>query len=116
MRKIVAGLFVSVDGVIEMPPESIDPFFDDEVVRLVEALTALKYLPGREISVAGSPTLVRSLLAEGLIDGLRLVVFPIVLGDGRRLFAGWRRRMSMRLLQSRTLANGVVSFVYEPAR
>ncbi len=53
---------------------------------LAEGLGELKRRPGKDISISGSPTLVRSLLAEDLIDELRLMVHPVVVGGGKRLF------------------------------
>jgi dihydrofolate reductase len=180
MRKIVAGLFVSLDGVVDMPQDTILPYFDDEVVGIIRAdqdeadtillgrrtyeefaaywpeksaeddpfadyinrtaklvasttlksvewenttlisdrvedeLARRKKLPGQNLSIAGSATLVRSLLSNGLVDELRLLLFPVVVGTGKHLFDG-ADQMPMRLLQARTLANGVVSLTYEPA-
>jgi dihydrofolate reductase len=53
---------------------------------VVEAVTALKERPGRELQVHGSAGLVQTLLAAGLVDELRLITFPVVLGTGKRLF------------------------------
>ena len=53
---------------------------------MVESIRALKEQPGKDISITGSPTLVRTLLRAGLIDELRLLVHPIVVGHGKRLF------------------------------
>jgi dihydrofolate reductase len=77
-RKIVAGLFVSLDGVVEMEEEST--LIADGVV---PELIKRRLEPGKDISIAGSPTLVRSLLREGLVDELRLLLFPIVIGNGK---------------------------------
>jgi dihydrofolate reductase len=65
---------------------------------------------------AGSPTLLRSLLAEGLVDELRLLVFPIVVATGKRLFDDWADQLPMTLVESRTLSNGVLALTYEPAK
>jgi dihydrofolate reductase len=56
--------------------------------------------PGKDILIPGSATLVRYLLREGLVDELRLLLFPIVLGGGQRLFDGWTTRLPLRLLES----------------
>jgi dihydrofolate reductase len=82
-----------------------DGIFDD--------LRARKHQPGKDISITGSGTLIRSLMAEGLVDQLALLVFPIVLGAGRRLFDGWRRPLPLQLVKSQTLANGVLALVYQ---
>jgi dihydrofolate reductase len=74
----------------------------------------MKKRPGKNIAIAGSATLVRSLLSEGLVDELRLLLFPIVLGDGRTSFDDWAALMPMRLAGSRTLSNSVLLLVYEP--
>jgi dihydrofolate reductase len=61
---------------------------------IAEEITRLKEQPGKDISITGSPTLVRSLLQDDLLDELRLMVHPIVVGSGKRLFeeGGIRRR------------------------
>ena len=55
---------------------------------VAEELTRLKQQPGKDVSIVGSGTLVRSLLRDDLLDELRLLVHPIVVGRGKRLFAG----------------------------
>ncbi|MCW2860850.1 MAG: deaminase-reductase protein [Actinoallomurus sp.] len=82
---------------------------------LAEALTELKRRPGKNIQVPGSPRLVRSLLREGLLDQLALMIHPLVLGTGARLFEDEKDRRKLRLVDSRTLSTGVVSVTYEPA-
>ena len=59
---------------------------------VVETLTELKTRPGKNITITGSATLVRSLVAAGAIDELHLLVCPIALGSGKRLYAGRPRR------------------------
>jgi dihydrofolate reductase len=53
---------------------------------VAEEISKLKEQPGKDISISGSPTLVRSLLADDLLDELRLMLHPIVVGSGKRLF------------------------------
>ena len=67
-----------------------------EVSKLREELTG-------EIVIAGSLQLVRTLLEHDLVDELRLMVYPLVLGAGRRLFAGESDRKSLRLVETRTV-------------
>ena len=180
MRKIVAGLFISLDGVVEAPQDWHFPYFNDEMGEavaaqadaadtmlfgrntfeefagfwpqqgsdvpfadiinntrkvlvtttlksvdwgpttiidhdVVESITALKDQPGRDISITGSPTLVRTLLREGLLDELRLLVHPIVVGHGKKLFADEDRPIPLKLIGSKTFQTGVQAMTYVPA-
>jgi dihydrofolate reductase len=81
-----------------------------EVAKLKEQV------PG-DILVAGSATLVRALVEHDLVDELRLMVFPIVLGSGKRLFGDSAATKSFSLLDSRPVGeDGVVVLRYEPAK
>ncbi|NUW33132.1 dihydrofolate reductase family protein [Nonomuraea sp. SMC257] len=177
MRKIVAGLFVSLDGVVESPEKWHFPYLNDEMAQIIgdqmkeadamllgrrtyeefaaywpnpepqaadlagymngtpkhvvtttlrtagwqnstivrgdvpAALKELKERPGKDISITGSPTLVRSLLAGGLLDELRLLIHPIVVGWGAKLFTDGEQ-VPLRLLDSRTLETGVIHATY----
>jgi dihydrofolate reductase len=79
------------------------------------SLAELKRQPGGNITVGASPTLVRFLLAEGLLDELRLLVHPVVRGAGRRLFDGFGDLVPLKLLKSRSHGNGVVALGYTRA-
>jgi dihydrofolate reductase len=79
-------------------------------------LRALKEQDGKNIGTTGSVTLVRSLLRDGLLDELRLQVYPIVVGSGKRLFEESIGQLPMKLVASRTTANGVAILHYQPAR
>jgi dihydrofolate reductase len=81
---------------------------------LAEEVARLKEQPGRDILVIGSPTLVRSLLRDGLLDELALIVHPIVAGGGTRLFEDLSFGTALRLVDSRTFDTGVVSLTFEP--
>ncbi len=182
MRKIVAGLFIALDGVYEAPDQWHFPYFNDEMGAEVQAgmdaadtmllgrktyeefaafwpqqsaadvdiapfmndtpklvvsntlqtldwqnstlvsgdvnaeLNRIKALPGKNISVVGSGTLVRSLLQDGVLDELRLLVHPIVAGSGKRLFPEGTAQIPLRLTDSRTLSTGVLALTYEPER
>ena len=76
----------------------------------------LKRQPGKDISVAGSPTLVRSLLREDLLDELRLMVHPVVVGGGKRLFEGGEEHKALELVDYKTFGTGVVYLTYRPTR
>lgn len=179
MRKIVAGLFTSLDGVVESPDRWVFPYFNDEVGQAVGAsinesdtvllgrrlyeewstywpgktakddpfadyinntpkvvvsstlqsvswtkttivrgsraeIMALKHQPGKNIGCTGSATLIRSLLRDGLLDELRLLVFPVVIGSGRRLFDGITEPLPMKLMASTATTTGVLSLTYTP--
>ncbi len=180
MRKIVAGLFISLDGVIEAPEQWHFPYFNDEMAEAVSTqmaaadtmlfgrrtyeefaaywadkgsdveladhinqspklvasttlqsvdwqnstliqgdvateLRRIKQGPGKDIGITGSATLVRSLLRDGLIDELRLLVHPIVVGAGKRLFEDDDARVPLKLVESRTFSTGVLYLTYAPA-
>ena len=82
---------------------------------VAEEITKLKEQPGKDISITGSPTLVRSLLEEDLLDELRLMVHPIVLGGGKRLFDGGDDRKPLELLDSGRFGTGVLFITYRLA-
>jgi dihydrofolate reductase len=180
MRKVVAGLFVSLDGVYEAPDQWHFPYFNDEMGEAVSSqmaaadamllgrvtyqefaaywphqsdndvdiasymnntpkyvvsnsldavdwknstlikgdvageLTRLKQQPGKNISITGSGTLVRSLLRDNLLDELRLLVHPIVVGSRKRLFDGADQK-ALELVDSKTFSTGVLYLTYRPA-
>ena len=184
MRKITAGLFISLDGVVEAPDQWHFPYFNEEMgaavdatfssadtmlfgrktydsfagawperetaggedagfakalgdVRkivasnqkleltwrnseqlegdLVEAVTALKNEPGGNIALSGSVSVVRQLLAAGLLDELHLLVHPIAVRHGMRLFDESEAPTPLRLISSETFKTGVLNLVYAPA-
>ncbi|MBC3192804.1 dihydrofolate reductase family protein [Pseudonocardia sp. C8] len=79
------------------------------------AVRELKARPGRELQVHGSGELVRWLLAEELLDELHLLVFPVVLGAGRRLFPAEGADLALELTGSRTTPRGVTILSYRTA-
>jgi dihydrofolate reductase len=178
MRKIAAGLFISLDGVVESPEKWTGPYFNDQVGQAVGALMApndalllgrvtyegfaaafggqsggmadqmnntpkfvvsgtlasadwqnstlishdvadeiraLKQAPGRGIGMSGSSTLVAWLLREGLLDQLDLLVFPVVIGTGKRLFSEPGDQVPLALAGSQALSTGVMHLTYQPA-
>jgi dihydrofolate reductase len=82
---------------------------------IVDALRALKAKSGGVLAIMGSGVLIGSLMAANLIDEYLLMIHPLVLGTGRRLFPGGAH-LSLRLTDSVTTATGVVITTYEPAR
>jgi dihydrofolate reductase len=185
MRKVIAGLFISLDGVVEAPDQWHFPYFNDEMGAavdatfrsadtmlfgrktydsfagawpereaageedadfakalgdarkivvsnqqleftwrnseqlkgdLVEAVTALKDEPGdSNIALSGSVSLVRQLLAAGLLDELHLLVHPIAVRKGMRLFEEGDSSIPLELIKSETFKTGVLNLVYAPA-
>ena len=181
MRNITAGLFVSLDGVVESPETWTGPYFNDQVGQAVGALMAandamllgratyegfaaafggqsggmadqmnntpkfvvsrtltsadwrnstlisgtaddvaehireLKQRPGRDIGMSGSSTLVGWLLRRGLLDRLDLLVFPVVVGSGKRLFSEPDGQVPLTLTGSESFGTGVVHLSYVPA-
>ncbi|UJR78520.1 dihydrofolate reductase family protein [Sandaracinus amylolyticus] len=90
---------------VEWPPTA-------KIVRNVSELRSLVHQPGKNIYVVGGATLVASLLNDGLLDELRLIVHPILLGGGKPLFAGIDRRRSLELIESRSTESGRVILSY----
>jgi dihydrofolate reductase len=183
MRKIVAGLFIALDGVAEAPDQWHFPYFNDEMGtavdamlgtadtmifgrttydsfagawpdreaaggedaefgkklgdarklvvskqkleftwrnseqlegELVETVAALKNEPGGTIAMSGSISVVRQLLAAGLVDELHLLVHPIAVRKGKHLFEESNTTLPLTLLSSATFKTGVVHLVYGP--
>jgi dihydrofolate reductase len=79
-------------------------------------VAALKEEDGGPILVAGSRTLVHSLLEHGLVDELCLLIFPVVLGSGDRLFPESEQKTPLELVDSRTFSSGVMAQTYRPVR
>jgi dihydrofolate reductase len=80
-----------------------------------EQIAGLKRQPGKDIGMTGSGTLVSWLLREGLLDELHLLVFPVVLGHGKRLFAEPGDKVPLKLAGSATYETGVVHLTYARA-
>ncbi len=81
---------------------------------LEETARLRKELDG-DILVYGSRSLSRALIERGLMDELRLLVYPVVLGAGDRLFGETQDKIPLRLVESRPLGGGVVGMIYAPA-
>jgi dihydrofolate reductase len=186
VRKIIAGLFISLDGVVEAPDQWHFPYFNDEMGAAVgaslgaadtilfgrktydsfagawpereaaggedahfakvlgdarkivlsnqqleftwrnseqlrgdfiEAVTALKNEPGDgTIGMSGSVSVVRQLLATGLLDELHLLVHPIAVRSGVRLFDEGEPPIPFTLISSQAFETGVLNLVYAPAQ
>jgi dihydrofolate reductase len=83
---------------------------------VAEEIARLKQQPGKDIGIVGSGTLVRSLLNNGLLDELGLMVHPIILGRGKRLFEEGGDKKGLELVDSKTFSTGVLYLTYRPAQ
>jgi dihydrofolate reductase len=82
---------------------------------VAQEVSSLRAGADGDIVVHGSAQLVQTLLDGDLIDELRLMVFPVVLGSGKRLFGETTGKRSMRLADSKMVGDGVAILIYEPA-
>jgi dihydrofolate reductase len=80
---------------------------------LAEEVMKLKQQPGEDIIVHGSATLTQWLLEAGLVDVIKLLTYPVVVGKGKRLFKDGSA-IKMNLLETKTLGSGVVALIYQP--
>lgn len=81
---------------------------------VAEEVASLKEQPGQDILINGSGKLIQSLMPDNLIDEYRLLVYPIVLGSGKRLFQGGLDT-TLKLVESRAFDSGVILLRYQPA-
>jgi dihydrofolate reductase len=96
-----------------------DPEWDNTLVLKGDAVTEVSKLKQEldgEIVVPGSHRLARTLIEHDLVDELRLVVFPVVLGAGERLFGETSEKKPVRLLHTRAIGDGLVMLTYELVR
>jgi dihydrofolate reductase len=94
----------------------VEPEWDNSTVLdgdVVQEVSRLKHERDGDIVVPASHQLGRTLIEHDLVDELRLVVFPVVLGAGERLFRATSGQKPMRLLQTRTIGDGLVFLAYE---
>lgn len=83
---------------------------------IVDEIAQLKRQPGKDILIEGSGTLVESLMQAGLVDEVKLLVHPAIMGSGKRLFNDGVGMTALKLVESKPLSKGVVLLRYEPAR
>jgi dihydrofolate reductase len=83
------------------------------VVRDVDEIRKMKRQRGQDIYVIGGATLVSSLINEGLVDELRLMVHPLILGGGEALFKDVKERHALKLVQARPMKSGKVTLIYD---
>jgi len=85
------------------------------LLRDITELAAIKEQPGKDIQVVGSAALVGSLLTAGLLDRLELLVHPVIVGKGQRLYPDGFPKTALALVSNTQIANGVLHSVYQPA-
>ncbi|MEM9953465.1 MAG: dihydrofolate reductase family protein [Chloroflexota bacterium] len=81
---------------------------------LQDRFTALKQQDGKDMWLLGSPTLAQSMMRLNLIDEYRILVNPVILGSGQRLFAEMEHQLDLRLIEPKTFSGGVVLLCYVP--
>jgi dihydrofolate reductase len=101
-----------VSTTLEEPTWTNTTVLDGDVV---EEVTKLKQEVDGEIVVHGSAQLTQTLLEADLVDELRLMVFPVALGSGKRLFGETSDKKPLKLVDSKVVGDGVAILVYQPA-
>jgi dihydrofolate reductase len=81
----------------------------------VEEVKNLKQRLKGDILVSGSARLVQTLIANDLVDQLNLMVFPVILGTGKRLFGETSAMKPLQLAESKTVGDGIAILIYRPA-
>jgi dihydrofolate reductase len=83
---------------------------------VVEEISKLKQDPGQDILLAGSGVLLHTLMENDLVDEYRLMLHPIVLGSGKRLFENENQTKTLKLVETKPFASGIVVLTYHPAQ
>ena len=83
---------------------------------IAEEISRMKQQPGRDMVIFGSGSIVSTFMQHGLIDEYRIIVNPIVLGNGKPLFKGINGKQNLKLLKTKVLGSGVVILYYEPVK
>lgn len=79
---------------------------------IVEEVNKLKNKPGKDIWLYGGASLITTFVNLGLVDEFRLSIHPVILGEGKPLFIDIRRRLNLKIVNTRTFSSGVVQLVY----
>ncbi len=83
---------------------------------IAEEISKLKQQPGKDLAIFGSSDLALSLIQMDLIDEYRIIVNPVVLGNGKPLFKGIIEKLKLKLLKAKTFSSGNVILYYQPAK
>jgi dihydrofolate reductase len=114
---VIAGLMNSLPKIVfSKTLESVD-WQNSRLVRdsIQDEVSHLKEQPGGDLAIFGSSDLTASLAQMGMVDEFRIMVNPVVLGEGSPLLKGLDRRLDLRLLKTRPFKSGNVLLYYEPA-
>jgi dihydrofolate reductase len=84
--------------------------------QVAEEIMKLKHLPGKDIAVLGSANLLSTLMRLDLVDEHRLMVNPVILGEGIPLFKRSKDKLKLELIKTRTFRNGNILLCYQPER
>jgi dihydrofolate reductase len=112
----VAGIMNSIPKVVFSASLEKAEWNNTKLVKgdVAEAVTELKQQPGKALALFGSPSLTVSLLELGLVDELRVMIHPILLGGGVSLFAALKDRVPVKLLRTTVFSSGNVMLQYRP--
>lgn len=115
---IVAGKMNSISKVVFSKTLEKTNWSNTRLIKenVVDEVSALKQLPGKDMGVFGSSNLTSTFIQHGLIDEYRIMVNPMVLGGGKSLFNGVHDKLRLKLLKTKTLSSGNVMIEYEPLR
>jgi dihydrofolate reductase len=92
----------------------VDNWGDTTILRSLDEVAKVKETEGGPIVIHGSATLARNLSDAGLIDRYHLLVFPVLLGAGKRMFSETdKEKQMLKLVESETYANGITKFIYD---
>ena len=83
---------------------------------IAEEISKMKQQPGKDMVIFGSGSIVSTFMQHGLIDEYRIIVNPVVLGNGKPLFKGINDKQNLKLLNTRVLDSGIVILYYEPVK
>jgi dihydrofolate reductase len=113
---VVAGLMNSTPKIVFSRTLERADWENTRLVKenVAEEVSQLKQQPGKDIAIFGSANLTASLLQMGLVDELRLMVNPIILGSGTPVFKGVHEKLNLKLLRAQTFRSGNVLLCYQP--
>jgi dihydrofolate reductase len=81
---------------------------------IVEEIKKMKQLPGKDMTLLGSGSILTQFAEKGLIDEYQIMVDPVVLGDGTSIFKNTKHKLDLKLTRTRTFKSGVVLLCYQP--